>query len=375
MVDNTLVVITKGIPFESGGTAAIVRNLFANVNNKTKVCLLGRRAEYFPSDIVTPYECFEIPLSNQKDNIITKIVLFFRSLRIGIKVIKTEKSVKILGIYRDESSLVLSYMLSLFTKLPLNIYFTDLYAEQYTRFLPKVLQSVIFRRAQNIFCLTEGMREEYAQLYSVETKLLPHTISDLNNCYRKDVQRIRDEFIIGYAGTIIPERIDLLRELVRIVGENVNYKLKLFTPHEASFFQRTGLQNDSVNNEYIKNHETLISRLHECDLLYLPLTFTCRKDDLQLKTCLGTKSFDYLQSGSEILVHSPKDYLTYTFFEKNNIGFLLDRNEKGDLADKLDIITKQMRAAEFSSSDYAHVLKNHEGIKVYDYMIQSIFDE
>ena len=376
MVDKTLVVITKGIPFESGGAAAIIRNLFANVNNKTEVCLLGRRAEYFPSNFVIPYDCFEIPLSNQKDNFLKKTVLFSRSLWIGIKVIKAKKkSVKILGIYRDESSLVLSYTLSLLTRLPLNIYLTDLYAEQYTRFLPKVLQRVIFRKAQNIFCLTEGMREEYARLYCLKTKLLPHTISGLNNCYRKENQRLKDEFIIGYAGTIIPERIDLLRELIRIVGENVNYRLKLFTPHDSFFLESNGLYNDSVNNEYIKNQVTLISKLHECDLLYLPLTFTSSKDDLQLKTCLGTKSFDYLQSGSEILVHSPKDYLTYTFFEKNNIGFLLDSNEKGDLAGKLDCLSREIRAAEFLSSDYSDVLKNHVGVKVYDDMIQFIFDE
>ena len=103
----------------------------------------------FPSNFVIPYDCFEIPLSNQKDNFLKKTVLFSRSLWIGIKVIKAKKkSVKILGIYRDESSLVLSYTLSLLTRLPLNIYLTDLYAEQYTRFLPKVLQRVIFRKAQ-----------------------------------------------------------------------------------------------------------------------------------------------------------------------------------------------------------------------------------
>ena len=77
MIENFLVVITKGIPFESGGAAAIVRNLFANVNNKSEVCLLGRKAEYLPSNIVLPYDCFEIPLSNKPHKYFNKNIFYF----------------------------------------------------------------------------------------------------------------------------------------------------------------------------------------------------------------------------------------------------------------------------------------------------------
>lgn len=375
MVDNTLVVITKSIPFGSGGTAAIVRNLFANVNNKSKVCLIARRAEYFPSNFVLPYDCFEIPLSNQNHKVLKKIFLFLKSLLTGIKVIKQKKATKILGIFQDESSLVLSYLISLFTRLPLNIYLTDLYAEQYPTFLRKIMQKVIFAKAENIFCLTEGMRQLYSDLYSIKTKLLPHVINDANICFNKEKQSLNNEFIIGYAGTIIPERIDLLRELVEIVGKNINYKLRLFSPHDLEFLKNNNLYNDSVFNSYIKEQDVLISELNNCDLLYLPLTFSSHKDNLQLKTCLGTKSFDYLKSGSEILIHSPKEYLTYTFFEDNGIGFLLDNNKKNALSNKLDFIFKKIKDSAFLSSDYSVFLKNHEGEKVYNHMIQTIFDE
>jgi hypothetical protein len=375
MIQNVLVVITKSIPFESGGTAAIVRNLFANVNNKSKVCLLARRAEYFPSNFVTPYDCFEIPLSNKNHNVFKKIFLFLKSLFIGIKVIKQKKATKILGIFQDESSIVLSYLISLFTRLPLNIYLTDLYAEQYPTFLRKTLQKVIFAKAQNIFCLTEGMRQLYTDVYSIRTKLLPHTINDINICFNKEKQSLNNEFIIGYAGTIIPERIDLLRELVEIVSKNINYKLRLFSPHDLKFLKKNNLYNDSVSNSYIKEQDVLIRELNNCDLLYLPLTFTSLRNNLQLKTCLGTKSFDYLKSGSEILIHSPKEYLTYTFFEDNGIGFLLDNNEKNALSNKLDCIFKKIKDSAFLSSDYSDFLKNHKGEKVYNYMIQTIFDK
>ena len=375
MSENTLVVITKGIPFESGGTAAIIRNLFVNVNNKSKICLLGRRAEYFPSNFVLPYDCLEIPLSNQNHNVLKKIFLFLKSFSIGVKIIKEKKATKILGIFQDESSLVLSYLISLFTRLPLNIYLTDLYAEQYPTFLSKTLQKVIFAKAENIFCLTEGMRQLYTDLYSIRTKLLPHTINDINICFNKEKQSLNNEFIIGYAGTIIPERIDLLRELVEIVGKNINYKLRLFSPHDLKFLKKNNLYNDSVSNIYIKEQDILISELNNCDLLYLPLTFTSLRNNLQLKTCLGTKSFDYLRSGSEILVHSPKEYLTYTFFEDNKIGFLLESNENNALSNKLYCLYKEIKASAFLSSDYSNIIKNHKGEKVYNDMIQTIFDE
>lgn len=378
MIENVLVVITKGIPFESGGAAAIVRNLFANVNNKSKVFLLGRKAEYLTSNIVLPYDCFEIPLSNQPHNILTKIFLFSKSLFIGIKVIKQKKATKILGIYRDESSLVLSYLICLFTKLPLSIYLTDLYAECNPTFFRKFIQKIIFAKAKNIFCLNEGMRQVYIDLYSIRTELLPHTINDINNCYNKEKQLLSNEFIIGYAGTIVPDRIDLLKELVEIVGENINYKLRLFSPHDLKFLKNNNLYNDSVSNVYINNQDILISELNKCDLLYLPLTFTCPKDSiykLQLMSCLGTKSFDYLKSGSEILIHSPKEYLTYTFFEDNGIGFLLESSENNALSNKLNYLYKEIKASAFLSSDYSNIIKNHKGEKVYNDMIQTIFDE
>lgn len=378
MIENVLVVITKGIPFESGGAAAIVRNLFANVNNKSEVCLLGRKAEYLPSNIVLPYDCFEIPLSNQPHNILTKVFLFLKSLFIGIKVIKQKKATKILGIYRDESSLVLSYLICLFTKLPLSIYLTDLYAECNPTFFRKFIQKIIFQKAENIFCLNEGMRDVYLDLYSISTKVIPHTINDMKNCFKKEKQHLNNEFIIGFAGTIVPDRIELLQELVEIIGESSIFKLKLFIPHDLDFLNNNNLYNDSVSFEYLNNHDTLISELNKCDLLYLPLTFTCPKDSiykLQLKSCLGTKSFDYLKSGSEILIHSPKEYLTYTFFEDNGIGFLLDSNEKNALLNKLDCLFKKIKDSAFLSSDYSDFLKNHEGEKVYNDMIQTIFDE
>jgi hypothetical protein len=378
MRENVLVVITKGIPFESGGAAAIVRNLFVNVNNKSKVCLLGRKAEFLPSKNILPYDCFEIPLSNQSHNIFIKIFLFLKSLLIGIEIIKQKKATNILGIYRDESSLVLSYLISLFTKLPLSIYLTDLYAECNPTFFRKLLQKIIFAKAKNIFCLNEGMRQVYIDLYSIRTELLPHTINDLNNCYKKKKQSLNNEFIIGYAGTIVPDRIDLLEKLVEIIGKNVNYKLRLFTPHNLKFLKKKNLYNDSVSNIYINNHDILISELNKCDLLYLPLTFTNPKDSiykLQLKSCLGTKSFDYLKSGSEILIHSPKEYLTYTFFEDNEIGFLLEYGEKNALSNKLDCLYKEIKASTFLSSDYSNILKIHNGEKVYNDMIKTIFYE
>lgn len=378
MEKSSLIVICKAIPFESGGAAAILRQLFNNTNKENKVILFGRKASYINSYDDLPHECNEIPLSKKSQFFVKKIFLFLYSFFIILKRVRKIKNKQIFGVFQDESSLILSYFTSLMLSVPLNIYLTDLYAEQNSSWFKRLIQKLIFKRSNNIFCITDAIKDTYAELYNINSIVIPHTIANINDIKIKNKQNLNNEFLIGYVGTIIPERIELLKSLSQIVNEKSNFKLRLFCPHNIDFIKQNNLYNESTSVTFIKDSGKLIDELHNCNLLYLPLSFeksTFNKFDLQLLTCLGTKSFDYMQSGSEILIHCPFEYYTSAYFKKNNIGFLLNSSDAKDLSNTISLIYDEMKKKSFINSNYKNILMNHHSKTVYDKMIKIIFNE
>jgi hypothetical protein len=183
------------------------------------------------------------------------------------------------------------------------------------------------------------MKNHYVAAGYKQVEVIPSTVPEILPLKTRVFDG--EVFKIAFSGSIIYDRLDLLQMLVRIIGNNPAYQLLLFSPHDESFLKSNGLYASNVTCEFVNSPNLLVEKLQQCDLLYLPLTFNKPDDQrsyLQLKTCLGTKSYEYMQTGVPILVHSPSEYYTYQFFESAQSAILLNSDKQADLSDKLNEI-------------------------------------
>lgn len=207
-----------------------------------------------------------------------------------------------------------------------------MYAENYKSSLKNLIQKIIFYKAEKIFCLNEAMRLHYISKGYQKVYVIPSTIPTIAQSSLKKFES--GIFNIAFSGTVTFDRLDLLQELVNIFGNKPGFHIYLFTPQDKDFLVSNNLLASNVTYCFIESREILLERLKNCHLLYLPLTFKKPHDSrglLQLETCLGTKSYEYMQTGVPILVHSPRDYYTYKYFEENDSALLLGSDNQKDL--------------------------------------------
>jgi hypothetical protein len=346
----SLLVIFRNLPPDGGGAATIIRNLFEFADET--VTIVGRKSRFNLDISHTKYKKVEIPLSDKPENIFYKIKYFIQSVYICLKEIRNSNISSILGVYRDESSLILSYIVSVISGKPLFVYLTDLYAENYNSHTKKIFQKIIFNRAKSILCLNEAMKSHYISLGYNQVEIILSTVPEILPLKIKEFDG--KVFKIAFSGSIIYDRLDLLQMLVKIIGNNPHYELNLYCPHNEDYLKSNQLFANNVKFEYLNDPTQLLKKLQENHLLYLPLTFKkpdSQRSYLQLKTCLGTKSYEYMQTGVPILVHSPSEYYTYKYFEASNSAILLNSNACNKLTAKLDEIEKNY-------SNYSFVVKN-----------------
>lgn len=328
----SLLVIFRNLPPDAGGAATIIRNLFEFADES--VTIVGRKSRFNQGISHTKYKKVEIPLSDKPENIFYKIKYFIQSIAICLKEIRNSNISNVLGVYRDESSFILSYVVSVISGKPLFVYLTDLYAENYNSNQKKIFQKIIFNRAKSILCLNEAMKSHYISLGYNQVEVILSTVPEILPLKIKEYDD--KVFKIAFSGSIIYDRLDLLQMLVKIIGNNSQFELNLYCPHNEDFLKSNLLHANNVKFEYLNDTTQLIKKLQENHLLYLPLTFKkpdSQRSYLQLKTCLGTKSYEYMQTGVPILVHSPSEYYTYQFFESNQSAILLNSPKIENLSD------------------------------------------
>jgi hypothetical protein len=375
-LNNSLIVVCKAIPFDSGGSAKVVRSLFNNAKEQDHVLLFGRepQTDVHIRDLILPYKWEISPLSNGSENVIIKFYKFLNSLFVGIRIIKKYNSNAILGVYRDETSFILSYLLSIVNRLPLHVYLTDLYAENYSSAIKKWIQNKIFSRAVKIFCINEGMQKIYSDKYNIAATVVPHCV----NAPLTHSKPLLSEkgFVILFSGNIVYDRLDLLQKLVLILKDNPNYHVRFLCPHGKDFLANHKLLASNVSYTYVTKMDEMMDELRQADLLYLPLTFKKQegiRSSFQLESCLGTKSFDYMQSGVPILVQCPKEYLTYQYFKKRNAAILLDVDDSEILFERLESIRFAYdKYGKYAENAVASLVEN-DGQKTYDNLMKTIF--
>lgn len=322
-------IVARSLPYVQGGTMIVLRRLIENFT-KGEAYILGRRP--FQNVVLNDTELnahmTEIKVPRIKGYHLWMLLAVIPGIFKGLKLLKKHNIPVIIGVYPDAGSLLLSYFLHKISGKPYMAYFCDLYYENHKKgwkgALAKWLQPRVFKSA-TIIAVNDAVKIFYKEKYNVDSVLIQTAINqELPTNFT--VLAVEDKFIIGYSGSIIFDRLDPMQDLIKAIGNNPKYEIRLFTTQTEEFLKANNLYANNVKLKFCKSVDELIAELQQCHLLYLPLTFKLSKSTYeQLATCFGIKSYEYLLSCRPTFVHCPPEYFTSSFFADNNCGYCIGK--------------------------------------------------
>lgn len=369
--------LSYAIPIRASGTPVVVRN-FLNALVKEggysadDITLIGRPISKNECirDCTLFFKSITIPTPSvgTSGEILWKAMYVFIGSLVGFFLIVKYKPKYLFAFFRDETSLFIGYILHLLTRKPLNLYFFDLYLENYPKGLShlfaKWLFTKVLRRAKNIFVLTDGMAEYFSEQYGVVSKILPHIAEKMPMVMHKQNQKFEnsEQITIGYVGSVNSNRIYSLIKIYDLIRDSNNYKLDVFTTTPEEYFDLNGLHGPRISIMRIMNQIELNVAISKCDVLYLPDKMPNAIASIQNYTGFPTKAIDYLISGVPILVHTNEGSNTQSFFLKNDCGIVC--TEDADLLHQLQRISKDRKRRQALRSNGAKALEQFSGGQV-----------
>ena len=345
---SRLLFVVRALPYESSGTPVVIRNLLMHLP-ADDFFVLGRTPhpqKRLPNTV--KQKMFEIPILHTKGHRFWKYYSILPGFVMGIWMIKKYKINKIIGVFQDDASLLLAYLLALlFPKLEFYPYLMDLYAEQKEdNSRVQNLQNAIFKRAKKILLVNDGMNEYLNSRYpNLNFKTIP-IISQIGTKQpidsTKNLKEPSKKFMLVFSGSVNEDRLETLRIMTKIISQDSRITMRYLTSQSQETLEKLGVFYDGFHVRYCKTPEELIQELNKADILYLPLAFSYPEAKKpQMITCFGAKVFDYMQASVPILIHAPHDVFNYTFFEKNKAAFLLNSLEEDTIKNKLDILLQE----------------------------------
>jgi hypothetical protein len=350
--DTKVLMVVRALPYESSGTPVVIRNLLMHLPVED-FFVLGRTPhpkKRLPNTV--KQKMVEIPILHSKGHRFWKYYSIIPGFLMGIWMIKKYKINKIIGVFQDDASLILAYLLALvFPKIDFYPYLMDLYAEQkkeknYRRI--RNFQNKLFLRAKKIFVVNDGMKEYLQPKYpSIYFNTIP-IISQIGSISitKKRERTTDDVFVLLFSGSVNEDRLETLRIMADIISKDKRIVLRYLTNQSKETLSSLGVFFDGFQLHYCKTPQELMHELNNADMLYLPLAFTYAESKKpQMMTCFGAKVFDYMQASVPILIHAPDDVFNYTFFEKNKAAFLLNSLDKEIIKSELDLIMDELNSA------------------------------
>lgn len=337
--NTRFLMVARTLPVVSGGTMIVLRRLIENFL-PGEVFVMGRTPHQKVSlnDSKLNATFIEVPTPRVRGYKLWMILSVIPGLFIGLRALKKHKIPVIIGVYPDEGSILLSYLLHKISGKPLMVYFCDLYLENKSKGwrlgLAKWLQPKIFRTG-HIISVNKAVQDFYLERYKKDSILIQTAINqDFPTSF--ELPSISEKMIIGFSGSVVSDRIDPMQVLVEAIGNNPNYEFRIFSPQDELFLKANNLFANNVSLKFCKSVEELIGELKQCHILYLPLTFKLGKNSYeQLSTCFGIKSYEYMLSCRPVFVHCPPDYFTSRFFVEKDAGYSIGNVTPTELIDQL----------------------------------------
>lgn len=324
--ETKVLFVVRALPYEIAGTPIVIRSLLSHLTAENYF-VLGRRpnpTKRLPN--ILKQKMFKIPVLYTKGHTFWKYFSIIPGFFMGVWIVKKYKITKIVGVFQDDGSLILSYWLALlFKNIEFYPYLMDLYAEQATN--RQKQQKLIFRRANKILVANDGicdlLKNKYDNFKFVAIPIIAtNTPASLIN---RKFNATESKFIIVYSGSVNADRIETLKIATKIISKDKRIIFKYLTNHTKEYLIKNEVFYDGFEIKQCNTNDELMLELNQAHLLYLPIRFNFPEEkQAQMQTVFGAKTFEYLVSQTPILVHCPSDFFNSIFFKLHNAGYVLN---------------------------------------------------
>jgi hypothetical protein len=213
---------------------------------------------------------------------------------------------------------------------------------------------------QQVFCVSDLMKEEYYRRYNVLSKVL-HNGATQPFFYTHAAKKSHRRFKIRYLGTLQKnahfESIeDIVETLLILNRENtVEITFEIFggewTAPEAEKLARCPF----VYFRGAVSHEKAPDILKSANLLLIPITF-CPINQIHYKFSFPTKFAQYLATGTPTLIYGPTGSALVEYCVRHSVGIIQKERSVNSLKTKINsIINNYSKYADEAISSTKHV--------------------
>jgi hypothetical protein len=285
-----------------------------------------------------------------KDNVFAKfflqIILFFvllyRISREALRIIKKEKIDSIV-VYSDIGFVLSAALLvSWLKKKELNLFFYDMYLDNkmpfFFRFVSRLVEPLLFKRAKNIFVMCDYLQTHYKKKYGRDCVVVYNSIFLPEHLPVNDYKTINStkKITVVYLGSVYWAQMGAVKNMINAVCsvDDREVEFILYTPHSAKYLNDCGFfENEKIKFSYCVP-EDVQSKFAEADILFLGLAFDTGFDEL-INTSSPGKLCDYLISGRPILVNAPEKSYLVTYAQNNGFARVVIKNNSEELKNAL----------------------------------------
>lgn len=249
-------------------------------------------------------------------------IMLFRIKREILRLIDEYDIDVVFGIFPGEFYLYASMLAAKKKNIPLYSWFHNTYRDNRTgilKLIANILQPKIFKYSKRIFNMSEGMntfmQERYpTYAHKMEPLLHGFDIPTISSTFNKNQKKERVDFLMS--GNINHSNTDASQRLCKIVIENPNHHLHLYTGMSKSEFVAMGIKGENVHYSKFIPLKELVAKFPSFDIMLLPHGFEGNLTEAEYKTIFPTRTIPLLYSGKPILAHMPNDITITDFLEK-----------------------------------------------------------
>jgi glycosyltransferase involved in cell wall biosynthesis len=249
----------------------------------------------------------------------------------------------VLGIFPDELSLCAGLLVARRLAVPLFPYFHNTYCENrrgLSRLLATWIQRHVFRNAEVVFVMSDGMKEEWQSLYPhVRFESLVHTF-DEPIAAPPPLPAIAGPTVrLGYLGLISEANLDALKRICQVVNSAEHLSLNIYSGASEWQLEHNGLTGERIRHNRPSDAE-LLDALRSNDILVLPHGLTGGLADIEYRTIFPTRTIPYLLSGRPILAHSARGSFLSRWLRDNNCAELVEEPDPQALLSAIDRLSR-----------------------------------
>ncbi|MGR3173280.1 MAG: hypothetical protein ACUZ8N_01610 [Candidatus Scalindua sp.] len=314
-------------------------------------------------------------------------LLFMR----GMQVLRAESIKHILVHPHSGNFLLAMCFLHLITRIPLSIYFFDMFdlgqGKDWQSRKRALIERLVVPMASNVFVMSEPLKEHYHKKYRIKPVLLPHPVdfSLYNFPYgieKSKAKRSNSILKIVFTGMVYEAQLDAIINLVKVVNELSNVELHIYAPLTEAKRCWMGIAGHNVVFHGSVSQKDIVGIQQNTDILFLPMAFdyayphiikTMSPKELReqrvagkeiIKTASPSKLPEYLAASRPILIHAPSFSYVAWYGKTYKCAEVVDRPDLEMLRRAILRLRNDQDHCDYLMANARKALKQHDAVKI-----------